>query len=118
MPFYLTQSNNSHIITIEIEFQYLFKKAMLTSTATKLLPIVSDDKKVEVSLEADQAFIKLSTWVEDLGWCGQKTLQIDTDMLDDLHRAIASARYKVNKEKIENDDKPTSSKVIEFPSCS
>lgn len=88
---------------------------MQTNTATKLLPIISDDKKVEVLLEDDQAFIKLSTWVEDLGWCGQKTLQIDVEMLDDLHRAIASARYQVNKQKVAVDEKSGSSKIIEFP---
>ncbi len=88
---------------------------MQTNTATKLLPIVSDDKKIEVSLEENQTFIKLSTWVEDLGWCGQKTLEIESDMLDDLHRAIASARYKANKQKVENNENAESSKVIEFP---
>ncbi len=88
---------------------------MQTNTATKLLPIISDDKKIEVSLDDDQAFIKLSTWVEDLGWCGQKTLQIDADMLDDLHRAITSARYEVNKQKIVTDAEFSSSKVIDFP---
>lgn len=88
---------------------------MQTNTATKLLPIISDDKKIEVSLDSDQTFIKLSTWVEDLGWCGQKTLQIDADMLDDLHRAITSARYKVNRQKSANTQENTSSKVIDFP---
>ncbi len=91
---------------------------MQTNTATKLLPIVSDDKKVEVSIENDQAYIKLSTWEEDLGWCGQKTLQIETAMLDDLHRAIATARYKVNKTKVANDEMSEVSNVIEFPNFS
>lgn len=88
---------------------------MQTNTATKLLPIVSDNKKVEVSLDEDQAIIKLSTWVEELGWCGQKTLQIDTEMLDDLHRAITAVRYKVNKQKPVNAD-DSSAKVLNFPS--
>ncbi len=88
---------------------------MQSNTATKLLPIISDDKKIEVSLENDQAFIKLSTWVEDLGWCGQKTLQIDTEMLDDLHRSIAAARYKVNKQKSPETGKTDGGNVIEFP---
>lgn len=91
---------------------------MLTNTATKLLPIVSDNKKIEVSLEDKQATIKLSTWVEDLGWCGQKTLQVDVEMLDDLHRAITSVRYKANKQKVANGEVPVSAKVIEFPNFS
>jgi hypothetical protein len=89
---------------------------MYVNTATKLLPILSDDKKVEVSLVEGQAVIKLSTWVEDLGWCGQKTLEIEADMLDDLHRVIAAARYKANKEKLTTSEEVTKSKVIEFPS--
>lgn len=91
---------------------------MQANTATKLLPIISDDTKVEVSLEDENAVIKLSTWVEDLGWCGQKTLKIEADMLDDLHRAIASARYKVNKQRVTNGEESTSSRVIEFPNFS
>ncbi len=72
---------------------------MQTKTAAKFLPIVSDEKKVEVSLTENQAIIKLSTWTEDLGWSCQKTLAIDAEMLDDLHRVIASARYRLNKQK-------------------
>ena len=68
---------------------------MKTNTATKFLPIFNDEKKVEVSLENDQAVIKLSTWTEDLGWLCQKTLSLDAAMLDDLHRVIASARYRL-----------------------
>lgn len=90
----------------------------MQQTATKLSPIVSDETKIEVSIENNQAFIKQSTWVENLGWCGQKTLQIDVDMLDDLHRAIASARYKVNRQKVANNEEIKESKVIEFPSIS
>jgi len=87
---------------------------MKTNSAKKILPIISDDKKLEVCLEDNQAVIKLLTWSEDLGWCGQKTLEIDNNMLDDLHRAIAAARYKSNKNKSEVDEN-TSNTVIEFP---
>lgn len=87
---------------------------MQTDPAKKILPIISDDKKLEVSLEDGQAVIRLLTWSEDLGWCGQKTLEIDDSMLDDLHRAIAAARYKSNKNKSEPTDND-SNKVIAFP---
>jgi hypothetical protein len=88
---------------------------MQPNTAKKLLPIISDDKRVEVSIADDQAYIKLSTWVEDLGWCGQKTLQIDVEMLDDLHRAIASARYQVNNQKSDVGAASESPNIITFP---
>ena len=86
---------------------------MQKNTATKFLPIFSDDKKVEVSIEGDQAVIRLSTWTEDLGWCGQKTLSLDAEMLDELHRVIASARYRMNSQKA--DENSNSANVISFP---
>lgn len=91
---------------------------MQSNTAVKFLPIFTDEKKVEVSLENDQAVIKLSTWVEDLGWCGQKTMSLDAEMLDDLHRVIASARYRLNKQKNVENETAEESKVLAFPNFS
>ena len=89
---------------------------MQSNLAVKFLPIVSDEKKLEVSLADNQAVIKLSTWTDDLGWCGQKTLLLNAEMLDDLHRVIASARYKLNSLKTENAEENKPSNVLEFPS--
>ena len=91
---------------------------MQTNLATKLLPIVSDEKKLEVSLQDNQAIIKLSTWTEGLGWCCQKTLSLDAAMLDDLHRVIASARYKIKSKSVETDEPNKSSNVLRFPNFS
>jgi hypothetical protein len=93
---------------------------MQTNRAVKFLPIFSDEKKVEVSLAENQAIIKLSTWTEDLGWCGQKTMSLDAEMLDDLHRVISAARIKLNKQKseIQDDAEILSAKILSFPSCS
>ena len=107
------------IIFIEIDFHFLLNnKKMQTNPATKFLPIVSDEKKLEVSLTDDQAIIKLSTWTEDLGWCCQKTLSLDNEMLDDLHRIITSARYKLNSKNVETGKSVKSASVIEFPNFS
>lgn len=89
---------------------------MQSNTAIKFLPIFSDEKKVEVSLQDDQAVIRLSTWADDLGWCGQKTMSLDADMLDDLHRVITAARLKLNKRSAENADELKDTKVLQFPS--
>lgn len=91
---------------------------MQSKTAVKFTPIFSDEKKVEVSLHEDQAVIKLSTWSEDLGWLGQKTLSLDAAMLDDLHRVITAARLKLNKQKSEDQAEIISTKVLQFPSFS
>lgn len=91
---------------------------MSTNAAVKFLPIFSDEKKVEVSLEEDQAVIKLSIWTEGLGWCGQKTLSLDAEMLDDLHRVIAAAKLKLNKQKAEDQEGAIPAKVLQFPNFS
>lgn len=66
----------------------------------------------------DQAVIRLSTWTDDLGWCGQKTMSLDADMLDDLHRVITAARLKLNREKAENTGDIKNSTILQFPSTS
>ncbi|HQU84647.1 MAG TPA: hypothetical protein PKY59_16030 [Pyrinomonadaceae bacterium] len=91
---------------------------MSANLAVKFLPIFSDEKKVEVSLNEDQAVIKLSTWTEGLGWCGQKTLSLDAEMLDDLHRVISAARLKLLKKKVEDQEEIATTKVLQFPSFS
>jgi hypothetical protein len=89
---------------------------MQSNVAVKFLPVVSDEKKVEVALKDDQAVIKLSTWTEDLGWLCQKTMSLDASMLDDLHRVISAARVRLNNQKAENEEEAVSSKVLQFPS--
>ncbi|HEY8559874.1 MAG TPA: hypothetical protein VIL74_05695 [Pyrinomonadaceae bacterium] len=96
---------------------------MQSNSAVNFLPIFSDEKKVEVSLQDNQAVIKLSTWTEGLGWCGQKTMSFDAAMLDELHRVISAARIRLNREKSENqaeteDSAATAAKVLEFPQFS
>jgi len=88
---------------------------MQNNLAVKFAPIVSDEKKLELTLIDKQAIIKLSTWIEDLGWCGQKTLTLEAEMLDDLHRVIASARQKLNSKKTETTEGNKPSNVLEFP---
>ncbi|MGB7068616.1 MAG: hypothetical protein WBD22_03920 [Pyrinomonadaceae bacterium] len=87
---------------------------MKTVAAFKFAPLVSDDKKVDVSIKDGNAVIALSNWVDGLGWCGQKTLSVDLDMLDDLQRVITAARLKVIRETPEADRVETP-KVLQFP---
>jgi hypothetical protein len=89
---------------------------MQSNVAVKFLPVVSDEKKVEVSLQDNQAVIKLSTWTEDLGWLCQKTMSLDAEMLDELHHVIAAARIRLGNQKTENQEETNSSKVLKFPS--
>lgn len=91
---------------------------MQSNVAVKFLPIFSDEKKVEVVLQDDQAVIKLSTWTEDLGWLGQKTMSLDAEMLDDLHRVISAARLKLKRQQTENQEVVETANVLQFPTFS
>lgn len=91
---------------------------MQNSTALKFLPVFSDEKRVEVSIVDGQTVIKLSTWEEGLGWCGQKTMTLDAAMLDELHRVIAAARIRLHSAKADGDENRMPSKVLDFPNIS
>jgi hypothetical protein len=92
---------------------------MQLNSAIKFSPIITEEKKVEVSLQNDQAVIKLSVWTENLGWCGQKTLSLDAQMLDELQGVISAARIKLKLQNAERDlessDETVSTKVLQFP---
>ena len=84
-----------------------------------LQPSVSTDneRKIEAVLTADDSvMLKLSTWTDDLGWSCQKTIEVQPEMLDDLHHAIAAMRYRVNRRKAEQGDQVSESRVVDFPS--
>lgn len=84
---------------------------MQKNTATQFAPVYTDEQKVEVSLQDDQAVIKLSTWTDGLGWCTQKTMALDPEMVDELHRVLTAARLKIKN----NNDEILSSTILEFP---
>ncbi len=92
---------------------------MQSNSAVKFSPIITDEKKVEVSLQDNQAVIKLSTWTEDLGWCGQKTLSLDAEMLDELQGVISAARIKLKQQNVErvleSSEENKSTRILQFP---
>lgn len=92
---------------------------MPNQAAYKFVPVVTDDKKIEVTLKEGEAVIRLSEWVEDLGWCGQKTLAVDEQMLDELHRVIAAARVRMKSRRSEaaEIEDNTSGRILNFPSA-
>ncbi len=85
---------------------------MNSNAAVKFAPVFTEDQKVEVSLHDGEAVIRLSTWQgDDLGWCGQKTMALDTAMIDELHRVLTAAKMKLHRES--EIGQPTN--IIEFP---
>ena len=79
----------------------------------------SDDRKIELSIEAgkegEQVVLRYSTWTEGLGWCTQKTIHLDSEELDDLHRALTVARHRVKRYTNLEGQHPTPAKVIQLP---
>ena len=87
--------------------------AQNNSKALKFTPVESGEKRVELSFEGDLTVLKLSSWVEGLGWCGEKTMHIEADMLDEMHRMIGAARVRLRQQR--SDANVITSKVLNFP---
>ncbi|MCS6873158.1 MAG: hypothetical protein N2Z23_05530 [Pyrinomonadaceae bacterium] len=62
----------------------------------KLLPIISEDKKIQVEVEGEEVIIRFFTWAKGLGWQCQKTIRLNTDMLAELQNALIVASRKIN----------------------
>ena len=91
---------------------------MQISAAQELLPVISNEKKVDISLKNNQVVIKFSTWAEDLGWCGQKTMSFEAEMLDDLHHIITKARFNLKRQKAKDQEEMVFAKILPFPQLS
>ena len=86
------------------------------SATLQVLNSPCEDERVEVVLE-DQGCVVLrhSTWTEGLGWCGQKTIRLDSDQIDDLHRALTVARHRLNRQRAEAGQFKESARIIQLP---
>jgi hypothetical protein len=78
-----------------------------------------EERQIEVSIESahegDQVVLRYSTWTEGLGWCSQKTIRLDSEHLDDLHRALTVARHRINRNRAEAGQAIEAAKVIQLP---
>lgn len=63
----------------------------------------------------EQLAIKYLTWTDGLGWCCQKTIKIDADRLDELHRAVAVARQRVSRRRAQTGQTAQAGQVIHLP---
>ncbi len=89
------------------------------SAAVQILDSPRDDERVELLMEeesgAHHVVLKYSTWVEGLGWCGQKTIRLDSSHLDDLHRALTVARHRINRKRAAAGEVSEPARVIQLP---
>jgi hypothetical protein len=77
------------------------------------------DQRVDLSLEQyngeEVATLRYSTWTEGLGWCCQKTIRLDTEQLDELHRALTVARHRIKRKRADAGQSIQSAQVIQLP---
>jgi hypothetical protein len=89
------------------------------SVKVQTLNSSDEDQKVEVLLDTKDGegivMLKYSTWTEGLGWTCQKTIQLESHLLDDLHHALTIARMKINRQKIGAGKEIETAKVIHLP---
>ena len=91
------------------------------SATVQILQSPNDDRRVEVCLEPSEGaaerrvVLRYSTWTEGLGWCSQKTIQLDSEQLDDLHRALTVARHRINLPRAERGQQAEPAQVIQLP---
>lgn len=92
---------------------------MQNATVQTLQSPSSEDRRVEVSIESgadgEQVVLRYLTWTEGLGWCGQKTIRLDGEHLDDLHRALTVARHRIGRRRAEAGQVSETAKVIQLP---
>jgi hypothetical protein len=89
------------------------------SAVVQVLPSAREDQRVEVVLEQrgreDFVALRYSTWTEGLGWCCQKTIRLDGEQLEDLHRAVTVARHRISRRRGEAGQAARTSQVIQLP---
>jgi|GEM_PF-729969 len=79
------------------------------------------DRKIEVVFEereggGDGVSLKYLTWTDGLGWCCQKTINVEADQLDELHRALTVARHRVSRRRADSGQPAQTAQVIRLPS--
>ena len=91
------------------------------NTAAGLSPErAGTQQKVEVSFEQQEGgacvALRYLTWADGLGWCCQKTIRVEEDQLDELHRAITVARHRARRQRAETGEPSAPAQVIQLPS--
>jgi len=98
-----------------------FYKKLRTQNQTALQPGNSScpEQKIEIVTQhrdgEDCLALRLSTWTDGLGWCAQKTIELQADQLDELHLAVTVARRRLAAKRAEADQPIAPAKVIRLP---
>ena len=77
------------------------------------------DQQIEVVIEGaaghEHVALRFSTWAEGLGWCTQKTIRLEAEQLDELHRATTVARHRLAHRRADSGQHREPAQVIQLP---
>lgn len=77
------------------------------------------EQKLEIVTQAgggeDCVVLRLSTWTDGLGWCAQKTIELEPAQLDELHLAVTVARRRLASKRADAEQPAAPAKVIRLP---
>jgi len=60
--------------------------------------VITEDPRVEVTVDGDQAIIRMMTYADGIGWFVQKTIRINAEILDSLADQFSIAREKIKRD--------------------
>ena len=84
--------------------------------ATHVIESAGEDRRIEVAIDGpERVTLRYSTWTDGLGWCCQKTMHVDAEQLDELHRALTVARHRLNHKRAEEGLISEPARVIQLP---
>jgi hypothetical protein len=90
------------------------------ASAARVQESAGEDRKIDVAYErlgdAEVVALRYMTWTDGLGWCCQKTIRVQQDELDELHRALTVARHRARRKAADAGAPQTSAQVIQLPS--
>ena len=88
-------------------------------TAARALKSSRTEQKIEVVMGArgggECIAHRLFTWTDGLGWCAQKTIELEAAQLDELHLAVTVARRRLASRRAETGQTSAPAKVIQLP---
>lgn len=89
------------------------------NSITQILASEREDERLEIILDDSEGAacvaLRAATWTEGLGWCGQKTIELDTAQLDELQRALTVVRHRLKRRRAEAGEVIETSKIIRLP---
>ncbi|HMQ05084.1 MAG TPA: hypothetical protein PKD26_14285 [Pyrinomonadaceae bacterium] len=89
---------------------------MIQLKTNDLVPICHGDRRVDLRITSDEAVIRMSRWVDGLGWCGEKTMHMDEALLEDLQKLIAAARIRLRENRNRNEKlSEPPARILGFP---